>query len=105
MHRLADGVDPDIIATAQAAASSVPGGIHAHARAGWTGRTLRVELEGWVDPELPVKDADAFGRLWQTSSPASSPTQTASPGPREQRQPDHQDGAGSVVEQAKIAVP
>jgi divalent metal cation (Fe/Co/Zn/Cd) transporter len=41
----------------------VPGVIHAHARARWTGRTLRVEIEGWVDPELPVKDADALGRL------------------------------------------
>jgi hypothetical protein len=41
----------------------VPGVIHAHARARWTGRTLRVEIEGWVDPELPAKNADAIGRL------------------------------------------
>ena len=63
VHRLADGVDPDIITTAEAAAGSVSGVIHAHARARWTGRTLRVEIEGWVDPELPAKDADAMGRL------------------------------------------
>ena len=62
-HRLADGIDPDVITTAEAAAGSVPGVIHAHARARWTGRTLRVEIEGWVDPELPAKDADAMGRL------------------------------------------
>jgi cation diffusion facilitator family transporter len=62
VHRLADGVDPDVITTAEAAAGSVPGVIHAHARARWTGRTLRVEIEGWVDPELTVKDADAVGR-------------------------------------------
>lgn len=62
VHRLADGVDPDIITTAEAAAGSVPGVIHAHARARWTGRTLRVEIEGWVDPELPAKDTDALGR-------------------------------------------
>ena len=30
----------------------------AHARARWTGRTLRVEIEGWVDPGLPGPDAD-----------------------------------------------
>jgi hypothetical protein len=36
--------------------------IHAHARARWTGRTLRVEIEGWVDPQLTAKDADALGR-------------------------------------------
>jgi divalent metal cation (Fe/Co/Zn/Cd) transporter len=63
VHRLADGVDPSVITTAEAAAGSVPGVIHAHARARWTGRTLRVEIEGWVDPELPVREADALGRL------------------------------------------
>ena len=63
VHRLADGVDPAVITTAEAAAGSVPGVIHAHARARWTGRTLRVEVEGWVDPELLAKDADAMGRL------------------------------------------
>jgi cation diffusion facilitator family transporter len=63
MHRLADGVDPDVISRAEAAAGSVPGVIHAHARARWTGRTLRVEIEGWVDPDLTARDADALGRL------------------------------------------
>jgi cation diffusion facilitator family transporter len=62
VHRLADGIDPDVITTAEAAAGSVPGVIHAHARARWTGRTLRVEVEGWVDPGLPARDADALGR-------------------------------------------
>ena len=63
VHRLADGVDPGVITTAEAAAGSVPGVIHAHARARWTGRTLRVEIEGWVDPGLPAREADAMGRL------------------------------------------
>jgi len=62
VHRLADGVDPDVITTAEAAAGSVPGVVHAHARARWTGRTLRVEVEGWVDPELTAAGADALGR-------------------------------------------
>jgi hypothetical protein len=35
----------------------------AHARARWTGRTLRVEIEGWVGPDLSARDADALGRL------------------------------------------
>jgi len=52
-----------VITRAEAAAGSVRGVIHAHARARWTGRTLRVEVEGWVDPELPAEDADAMGRL------------------------------------------
>lgn len=62
MHRLADGVDPAVIIRAEAAAGSVPGVIHAHARARWTGRTLRVEVEGWVDPDMSARDADALGR-------------------------------------------
>ena len=63
LHRLADGVDPEVITRAEAAAGSVPGVIHAHARARWTGRTLRVEIEGWVDPGLTARDADTLGRL------------------------------------------
>jgi divalent metal cation (Fe/Co/Zn/Cd) transporter len=62
VRRLADGVDPSVLSTAEAAAGSVPGVLHAHARARWTGRTLRVEIEGWVDPDLPARDADALGR-------------------------------------------
>jgi cation diffusion facilitator family transporter len=61
MHRLADGVDPDVITKAEAAAGSVPGVTHAHARARWTGRTLRVEIEGWIDPDVTARDADAIG--------------------------------------------
>jgi cation diffusion facilitator family transporter len=62
VHRLADGVDPEVIHSAEAAAGSVPGVIHAHARARWTGRTLRVEIEGWVDPDLTARQADDLGR-------------------------------------------
>jgi cation diffusion facilitator family transporter len=61
-RRLADGIDPEVIRAAEAAAGSVPGVVHAHARARWTGRTLRVEIEGWVDPDLPAREADALGR-------------------------------------------
>lgn len=62
VHRLADGVDPTVIQAAEAAAGSVAGVVHAHARARWTGRTLRVEIEGWVDPDLTARDSDALGR-------------------------------------------
>jgi cation diffusion facilitator family transporter len=61
--RLADGIDPQVITAAEAAAGSVPGVVHAHARARWTGRTLRLEIEGWVAPELTAREADAIGRL------------------------------------------
>jgi cation diffusion facilitator family transporter len=61
VHRLADGVDPGIVPSAENAAEMVDGVVHAHARARWTGRTLRVEIEGWVDPGMAVRDADALG--------------------------------------------
>jgi cation diffusion facilitator family transporter len=67
VHRLADGVDPEVIHTAEAAAGSVPGVVHAHARARWTGRTLRVEIEGWVNPDLPAREADALGEQVATA--------------------------------------
>lgn len=62
-HRLLDGVDPEIITTAEAVAATVPGVTHAHARARWTGRTLRVEVEGFLDPGTPLAAADRIGRL------------------------------------------
>jgi cation diffusion facilitator family transporter len=62
-HRLMDGVDPGTITTAETVASAVDGVRHAHARARWTGRTLRVEVEAWVDTSLPVGEADRIGRL------------------------------------------
>lgn len=61
-HRLMDGIDPDVLAAAEAAAADVPGVRHAHARARWTGRTLRVEVEGWVDAATTVEEADRIGR-------------------------------------------
>ncbi len=62
VHRLADGVDPEVIHAAETAAGSVPGVVHAHARARWTGRNLRVEIEGWVDPDMTARESDALGR-------------------------------------------
>ncbi len=61
-HRLLDGVDPEIITTAEAVAATIPGVTHAHARARWTGRTLRVEVEGFLHPDTPLAAADQIGR-------------------------------------------
>ena len=61
LRRLADGVDPEVINRAEAIAGSVPGVVHAHARARWTGRSLRIEVEGWVDGALTAREADDLG--------------------------------------------
>jgi divalent metal cation (Fe/Co/Zn/Cd) transporter len=43
-------------------AEDLAGIVHAHARARWTGRRLRVEIEAWVDPGLTALESDALGR-------------------------------------------
>jgi cation diffusion facilitator family transporter len=60
-HRLLDGVDPDIITTAETTATTVPGVNHAHARARWTGRTLRIEVEAHLNPDTTLAHADQIG--------------------------------------------
>jgi divalent metal cation (Fe/Co/Zn/Cd) transporter len=47
--------------------------MHAHARARWTGRTLRVEIEAWVDAGMTARDADALGRHVATAVAARLP--------------------------------
>ncbi|HEX6404421.1 MAG TPA: cation diffusion facilitator family transporter [Pseudonocardiaceae bacterium] len=56
-RRLLDGVDAGLLVAAERAAA-IDGVEHAHVRARWTGRTLRLEIEGWVNPTLAVRDAD-----------------------------------------------
>ena len=60
-RRLLDGVDDDVVITVERIVAGVEGIRHAHARARRTGRTLRVEIEGWVDPGLSVALADQLG--------------------------------------------
>lgn len=60
--RLMDGVDPDLILAAEAIALRVDGVRHVHARARWTGRTLRMELEAWLDGRTTVAESDELGR-------------------------------------------
>jgi cation diffusion facilitator family transporter len=66
-HRLLDGVDPDIITTAETTATTVPGVNHAHARARWTGRTLRIEVEAFLSPDTTLAEADQIGHTVATA--------------------------------------
>ena len=81
VHRLADGVDPSVITTAEAAAGSVPGVIHAHARARWTGRTLRGRDRGLGRSRHDRPRADELGRVVADAISGSSRKRAASPGP------------------------
>ena len=61
-HRLMDGIDPAVIVAAEEIAMQIEGIRHAHARARWTGRTLRLELEAWLDPATSLAVSDELGR-------------------------------------------
>ena len=61
-HRLLDSVEPEVIETTERVAAQVPGVLHAHARARWTGRTLGVEVEGWLEAHTTVAESDDVGR-------------------------------------------
>jgi cation diffusion facilitator family transporter len=62
LSHLMDSVDPNVIAAAESAALAVPGVDHVHVRARWLGRTLLVEVEGFLVSWIPLADAEATGR-------------------------------------------
>jgi len=61
LGHLMDGVDPDVVSSAISAAEAVPGVDHAHARARWMGRSLLVEVEGFMDPSTPLASGQDLG--------------------------------------------
>ena len=61
IHRM-DGVDPELLAAAEAAALTVAGVQHVHAIARWTGRSLLIEIEGLLPGTSTVEVADELGR-------------------------------------------
>ncbi len=58
---LMDGVEPDVLAQAERASLTVPGVAHVHVRGRWSGRSLLVEVEGYVTGHLSVAEAQALG--------------------------------------------
>jgi hypothetical protein len=54
--------ETEIVAFARISADGNRVGDDADAAARWTGRTLRVEVEGWVEAATTVADADRIGR-------------------------------------------
>ncbi len=59
--RLVDGVAPETLEAATAAAGAVAGVSHVHAKGRWTGRALIVEVEGYVEPDTPVEACERIG--------------------------------------------
>jgi len=62
LRHLMDAVDPEVVADAEQAAATVEGVRHAHVRARWAGRSLLVEIEGFVDLGTTVDEGEELGR-------------------------------------------
>lgn len=73
VHHLMDGVDGEVVTTAAAAAEGVSGVEHAHARGRWMGRTLLIEIEGYVASETTIAGSDRLGALVQEAVLAAVP--------------------------------
>jgi cation diffusion facilitator family transporter len=64
---LMDGVDPEVITSAERAALGVGGVRHVHIRARWMGRSLLIEVEGFVPPDITVHDGEQVGSAVETA--------------------------------------
>lgn len=73
VRHLMDAVEPGVLTTATAAASDVACVEHAHVRARWMGRTLLVEVEGFVSPGMTVEAGEAVGHDVETAIHAAVP--------------------------------
>ncbi|MHB1486127.1 MAG: cation diffusion facilitator family transporter [Acidimicrobiales bacterium] len=65
LHHLMDGVEPESLEMAQAAAHAVPGVLGTEARGRWTGRTLRLEVVALVNPTTTLGGGGEIGRAVQ----------------------------------------
>lgn len=59
---LMDGVDPELVLHAEAAALEVNGVEHVHVRARWSGRSLLFDIEGFIPATSTLDRAEALGR-------------------------------------------
>lgn len=73
LHHLTDGVEPGTLTAVTNAAMVVPGVVHAHVRGRWTGRSLLVEVEGYVTPGTTVATGDRLGRRVEAAVTAAVP--------------------------------
>ena len=70
---LMDGVDPEVLARAEKAATAVAGVDHVHVRARWSGRSLLVEVEGYLAEGISLRHADVLGQAVRSAVVAAVP--------------------------------
>jgi cation diffusion facilitator family transporter len=73
VDHLMDSVDPEILTKSESAALAVGGVDHVHVRARWLGRTLLVEVEGFMVGSVPLADTEATGHSVRESILAAMP--------------------------------
>jgi cation diffusion facilitator family transporter len=73
VHHLMDGVNPQLVAAAEHAALALPEVGHAHVRARWMGRSLLVEVEGFVPAGMSIAEGEAVGRRVEHAVAAAVP--------------------------------
>jgi divalent metal cation (Fe/Co/Zn/Cd) transporter len=66
-------VDPEILTKSESAALAVSGVDHVHVRARWLGRTLLVEVEGFMAGSVQLADTEVTGRSVRESILAAVP--------------------------------
>jgi cation diffusion facilitator family transporter len=77
LEHLMDGVEPGILASAVSATETVPSVSHAHARARWTGRSLVIEVEGYLNPRTALIDAQLLSGQVEAAVARAVPEATA----------------------------
>lgn len=73
LKHLMDSVEPGVLTTSANAATSIDGVGHAHVRARWMGRTLLVEVEGFVAPGTTIAAGEVMGRAVEAAVHAAVP--------------------------------
>jgi cation diffusion facilitator family transporter len=70
---LMDGVEPEVPATAERAALTIAGVDHVHVRGRWAGRSLLVEIEGFLAGDRSIDDAERVGHQVRQAVVAAVP--------------------------------
>jgi len=73
LSHLMDSADPEILTKSESAALAVSGVDHVHVRARWLGRTLLVEVEGFMAGSVQLADTEVTGRSVRESILAAVP--------------------------------
>lgn len=72
-----DSVDPDILTRAEAASLTVADVEHVHVRARWAGRSLIIEIEGFLPPHKHLDETERIGAHVQHAVAAAVPESRA----------------------------